>query len=320
VGVVTPAPSERPPFGTTVTLQVETPVGPIGVVGVLVDADQNTWSVRRRDGSVSEIDVTKITAARVVPPGRAARATVAEVQRTAALGWRALALEPLGDWLLRAGGGFTGRANSALALGDPGLPLEAAVDAVAQWYAGRDLPPRIQLVDRDGPAGLATLLDDRGWEASPDTLVMTAELGHVLRAAAADVEFELRLDDAPDEAWLASYRQDGGALPAAAEEVLRNHPSVVFASLRQGGEAIAIARASVDGRWAGLFGVEVVPEHRGQGLGAFVSGAALRWAGRRGARRTYLQVTADNSAAVRLYERLNYAVHHHYRYRQAPSG
>jgi GNAT superfamily N-acetyltransferase len=317
---VTPTAPDPPPLGTTVTLQVETPVGPIGVVGVLVDANPRSWSVRRRDGSVSEVDVTKITVARVVPPGRAARATVAEVQRMAALGWRALALQPLGDWLLRAAGGFTGRANSALALGDPGMPLDAAVDAVAQWYADQDLPPRIQLVDRDGPDGLADLLDERGWQASPDTLVMTAELGHVLRAVPASAAFEVRLDDAPDDAWLASYRQDGGVLPAAAREVLCNHPAVVFASLRDGEQAVAIARASVDDRWAGLFGVEVVPEHRGQGLGAFVSGAALRWAGQRGARPTYLQVTAENSPAVRLYERLNYAVHHHYRYWQPPSG
>ena len=28
--------------------------------------------------------------------------------------------EPLGEWTLRAGGGFTGRANSCHAVGDPG--------------------------------------------------------------------------------------------------------------------------------------------------------------------------------------------------------
>ena len=53
-------------------------------------------------------------------------------------------------------------------------------------------------------------------------------------------------------------------------------------------------------------------------LGAIVSAAALRWAGQHGARRTYLQVTVDNTAAITLYERLGYAVHHDYVYRQAP--
>ena len=48
---------------------------------------------------------------------------VAGLELLAARGWRGTEEARLGDWLLRAGGGFTGRANSALALGDPGRPL-----------------------------------------------------------------------------------------------------------------------------------------------------------------------------------------------------
>ena len=42
-------------------------------------------------------------------------------------------------------------------------------------------------------------------------------------------------------------------------------------------------------------------------LGAIVSAAALRWAGQHGARRTYLQVSADNTPAVALYERMGFS-------------
>jgi GNAT superfamily N-acetyltransferase len=163
---------------------------------------------------------------------------------------------------------------------------------------------------------LTELLDAQAWESSPDVYVMTAELGHVLRAAPTAGDLEIRLDPTPDDEWLSCYRQDGGELPAAAREILVNHPAVVFASIRDGENVLAIARACVDDRWAGLFAVEVRPEHRGQGFGAVISGAAVRWTAERGARRTYLQVSVDNDSAVRLYERLNYAVHHHYIYRQ----
>jgi ribosomal protein S18 acetylase RimI-like enzyme len=303
-----------------VTLRVTTPVGPIGVVGTLVEADADTWSVRRRDGSVSVIDVSAIAASRVVPPSRAARASVAEVERIAALGWRGLDMASLGEWLLRAGGGFTSRANSALAMGEPGMALEGAVAAVEAWYAERGLPPRLQLPGREVPTGLVEALDERGWATSPTVLVMTAELGHALRAATGTTDLELRLDDSPDDAWLAGYRQDGGTLPATAREILGNHPAAVFASLRDGERAVAIARAAVDDRWAGLFAVEVAPDHRRHRLGSLVSAAALRWAGQRGARRTYLQVSADNTGAVALYEGLGYAVHHDYLYRYPNVG
>lgn len=308
---------EHPPLGTVVTLRVTTPVGSIGVVGTLVDADADTWSVRRRDGSVSVVEVAAITAGRVVPPSRAARAGVVEVERMAALGWRGLERQPLGDWLLRAGGGFTGRANSALVVNDPGRAVDAALDAVQRWYTERGLTPRVQLPDGATMEGLDAELDRRGWASSAAVHVMTAELGHVLRAATATTRLELRLDPVPDPAWLACYRQDGGGLPPAAYDVLTNHPTAVFASLRDGDRAVAIARAAVDDRWAGLFAVEVTPGHRRLGLGAVVSAAALRWAGQAGARRTYLQVSPDNLAALALYERLGYAIHHDYRYRFA---
>jgi N-acetylglutamate synthase len=316
---VNAAPFPTPAIGTTVTLAVTTPVGRIGIVGVLVEAEPATWTIRRRDGSIATVEIASITAGRVVPPGRAARASVAEVERLAALGWRAVEREPLGEWLLRCSGGFTGRANSALGLGDPGMPLDSALEHVQGWYAQRGLPGRLQVPDRDAPDGLVALLDGAGWRVSPRVHVMTAELAHVLRAAPARPALEVRLDDEPDEAWLAGYRKDGGTLPAAARALLTNHPMGVFASIRDGDEVRAIAHASVDDRWAGLFAVEVAPGQRGLGLGGHVSAAALRWAGERGARRTYLQVSVANTPAVTLYERLGYAVHHDYVYRQAPA-
>ena len=67
--------------------------------------------------------------------------SIDELERAAAPGWRGVEEEPLGGWLLRAAEGFTGRANSALAAGDPGMPVAEAAKRVTAWY-------RVQ-----GPAG-----------------------------------------------------------------------------------------------------------------------------------------------------------------------
>ena len=45
---------------------------------------------------------------------------IQDLERAAALHWQAPETERLGEWRLRAADGFTGRANSALPLGDPG--------------------------------------------------------------------------------------------------------------------------------------------------------------------------------------------------------
>ncbi len=48
---------------------------------------------------------------------------IIDLERVAAGHWRGTEEEWLGGWLLRAAEGFTGRANSALPLGDPGAAV-----------------------------------------------------------------------------------------------------------------------------------------------------------------------------------------------------
>ena len=303
--------------GDVVSLRVRASSGVTELVGTLVAATPTSLSLRRRDGIVVEVAADDVVAGRVVPPAPSATVRVAELQRVMALGWRAIEAEPLGEWLLRAAGGFTRRANSALVVGSPGLPLETAVSRVERWYADRGLLPRIQ-VPASESAGLADVLGPRGWTVAALTRVMTAEAAHVLRAADGIPDVDVRIDSAPDDAWLAAYRSDAQPLPEVARTVLANHERVAFVSVRSDGRCVAIARVAVDGPWAGLFAVEVDPEHRRRGLAHAVTARAVRWAVEQGARRCYLQVLADNTGAIALWSRLGFTDHHDYVYATAP--
>jgi len=67
-----------------------------------------------------------VVAVREIPPPMPRRpswAAVARLERICADAWPPVVQRPLGQWWLRAAGGFTGRANSALVVGDPfGVP------------------------------------------------------------------------------------------------------------------------------------------------------------------------------------------------------
>src|SRR5215469_8472017 len=102
---------------------------------------------------------------------------ISAFEQMSARHWQATEQACLGGWLLRAAGGFTGRANSALPLGEPGMPAERAVDEVDAWYRHRGLKPMIVIAtgpNADGDA-LDHLLARRGWPMrEAPALVMTA--------------------------------------------------------------------------------------------------------------------------------------------------
>ena len=179
--------------------------------------------------------------------------TIIDFERMASAHWRGTEEEWLGDWLLRAAEGFTGRANSALPLGDPGLPLDEALVAVTQWYRARELPPMIVVPtslqpDSHGQA-LDNQLSERMWLTCPGpAFVMLADLPLRVPPDGLAADREIQLSPEPDDAWAARYHYRGqDHLPPVARKVLTSAREQSFMSIRDGGEVLAIARLSIAG-------------------------------------------------------------------------
>jgi N-acetylglutamate synthase len=239
---------------------------------------------------------------------------IENLERAAARHWQAPDTEPLGEWQLRAAAGFTGRANSALPLGDPGRPLPDAVTAVEQWYRRRDLRPMIVLPQGTGPDQLENHLNERRWLPRPGpAFVMLAEVA-ALPASPADVEFAPE----PDEAFLGLYRYRGQDLPPIARTLLMSAPWQAFGRIRRDGRAVAVGRVSVDGDLGVLTAVEVDPAYHRQGLGTAITAGLAAAAARQGASQILLQVETTNDPARALYFRCGFTDSHQYRYMMAP--
>lgn len=317
-----PSPDE---FGHTLT----------DAVGVLVaqDAQSVTLETRRGDERVA---LDTITLVKAIPPraarrGAAHRALSVEAMQEVMVGaWGALEREWLGRWQLRAGGGYTQRANSVALLGDPGVPLTDAVDHSFDWYAARSLPLNVTLA---GPVGFAVEHDPvgaellgRGATVTERCLTLTADVATVLDTLgpAAPSPVPEVSEDLVDE-WLAAhhgYRSSGGFAAAGGEgqewaatarAVLTGSPAQLFATLRDDhGEVIGVGRAGLTPGWVGLGSIWVDPTRRRQGLAQVISRALLDGALGRGHRSAHLQVLETNAPARALYEAIGFQPHHEY--------
>ncbi len=298
----------------------EGPQGPkfTDTVGVLTSWNEGVLSVTPKSGESVRIMESTLMAGKTVSAAPARRrgpaASFGELARVCARAWQPVESEPLGDWLLRASAGFTRRANSVLPLGDPGVPLDAALARVRQWYADRGLPPYVQTAT--GAEGaqeeLCAALESSGWRRE-----VTAEVRIAALAPIGDLAAEVsrvRLSRAVDAAWLSRYQRFENPGPEV-RAVLGSGPSVWFATVPgDDGDAgpAAIGRCVVDGRWAGFMAVEVAPEHRRRGLATAVMTALARQAMDEGASAGWLQVEAENEGARALYDGMGFSTHHRY--------
>lgn len=306
----------------SVRRQVDDPRGRFtDVVGHLLDLDDAALTVLRPSGEVVALDRSAVTAAKVVPaapfrPGWAVPAVSPDdLQRICWAGWPARDVELLGEWAMRAHDGITGRANSAMAVGDPGMPTRAALDAVQEWYVARELPPLLQLPVAD-PRNLE--MADAGWSRLHVTVVQVAPIGPLLGTLPGREDLHAVVEPVPSADWRGLMHDLDDAVDD--HVAILTGPAVVgFATLYRGDEPVGIGRVSVEGEWAGVTSVDVAPSARRQGIGSAVMRELLTWASGQGAVASYLQVRAANDAALRLYAALGYVTHHPYNYR-APGG
>lgn len=313
-------------LGVRVTVRrlVRGETGPTGgpavtdVIGRVVAIDAEHATIERRDGELVEVRRADVVAAKRVPDGpRRVRTRPAlgfspeELARICTRGWPPLETEPLGEWLLRAAGGFTGRANSVAVHGDPEIAVAEALDRVRAFYSARQLPPKAQVIV-GSPWEKA--LEGAGWHGVGGThdhaIVQVADVRAALPSTRDPGDVSI-VDSVGDD-WLGLYNRAATAHPGAARAVLEGPPTVGF--VRVGDPLVAIGRVVVTGEWAGMGGVEVAPAHRRQGLGSRIVDASLRWASERGADKVYLQTMRHSEPALALYARYGFSDHHTYRY------
>lgn len=244
--------------------------------------------VRREDGEIVRIPVDSIVSGKPVPLRASVRQRVsarAAEDHTLRL-WQGVEQQQIGEWMLRTEphppGRLRKRANSCLAIGDPGCSFEEAAARIEAFYRakGRDI-----LIQVEADSAVEQQVRDSGWQhvAGGDSEFLLTSLAHALRTRPPRLRDEI------------TFTEDGDR---ARVEI----------------PGVAVGEATFDRDWLGLHALDVAPEHRRRGVATAVLRELLEWGAELGGSTAWLHVEVDNQAALELYRGFGFRGHHGCRY------
>jgi GNAT superfamily N-acetyltransferase len=245
------------------------------------------------------------------------------IERLAVNTWPAEYTETIGDWILRASGGITKRANSVFTWRD--FPADKDwLPHAEDFYKHHGLPARFHISDASPPA-LDPMLEQLGYEKQVLCMVMIADCEEVCRLSKHRWELKHKLDveqlwlTSANKAWLddflrfEQFTEDRSSFYSGLMDRMGQIKGHV--QLMDNGRNVAVGTAMAENGWAGFVNVVVDETYRGQGIGYRLMQALAGWSLEQGAKNLYLQVIADNDSAVRLYTNIGFTPLYRYHYR-----
>jgi ribosomal protein S18 acetylase RimI-like enzyme len=285
------------------------------VLGTCLSWADGSCVVAVEGGTPLAIALADIVSGKPVPPraSRFSRLSAEAVEHRAAAMFRPDLAVGLGDWVLRLSGGVNRRPSSMLAVGDPGMPLDDALEEAFRFYAGHDAVPCAQVVVG---SAVQEQLEARGWSRldaeESDTDVMLAGIAALSRRLGDQDTSAVQHADTLSRDWLVGNDRALASYDAVARNL--DLPDAVFASLCEEGRQVARARVNLVDDWALLADLTVRPDRRRSGLARTLTADLAHWAAEHGASTMLLQVQSDNEPALALYASLGFERHHTYRY------
>ncbi len=229
----------------------------------------------------------------------------------------------LDGWLVRFSPGKAQRARCINALATGRLALAEKLARCEALYQAEQLRLIFRITPFSQPPGLDDWLAARGFQRFDDTLVLVcpALSGHRDEAAPEGTRFESV--DFEAYAHIVGEFRGTALLGRQAHADRLRHSPVPYQGLvlRSGnGDVLACGQFAIEADLAGLYDIFTAPTARRRGLSRRLCLRLLCQAREQGARTAYLQVDADNHAAIALYRQLGFADGYAYHYRALPGS
>ncbi|MFC5992388.1 GNAT family N-acetyltransferase [Limoniibacter endophyticus] len=241
---------------------------------------------------------------------------VPRLEAAAARSWPSERDVAVGNWSVRVDGAMSSKRLNSI---NPLAPCDEIgfrddLSQARDILASKGRPPLFRMTPLAGDF-LSDRLDRDGWTRFETSHVLTAELADVASASMGE--------PVPADEFAQAWASVRGLAPEKSADVSKVIERIVlqvglFVLKSDDGQATASAICVRDGDLAGFFEVAVSERYRKRGYALKIMSQGMVWAKEQGANTAWLQVLADNEAALCLYRRLGFDNVYSYHYRKPP--
>lgn len=235
--------------------------------------------------------------------------------------WPAASVQYDGTWVIRLTAGHPAKRLNSVNPLDPGdlTGLNERIGRAGRRFEAYGRPLTFRMSPLSGER-LNAHFDALGWSVFGESIVMRLPLANAPDVDSAIDQIPLKDISRFMRAATKTHRLDASLRPGLSEVIGAIKAEAGLFVLEEKSEPVSSLVCVHDAELAGLFEVATAQDKRGKGFGRRSILSALKWAKLRGARQAWLQVDADNAAAIGLYRSLGFAEVYRYHYRQPPGG
>ena len=217
-------------------------------------------------------------------------------------------------WVLRFAKGYTSRANSVNMLYPSQMPLANKIDFCESIYLKQNLPTIFKVTPLSN--NIDDILAKRGYVVLMPTNIMTKDIA---QKPFPTVAHSVVAAEGISEDWQNNYfrlNQTKIADVSVAKQIQGKIINrVLTATIADENGVVACGLGVIERDYVGLYDIIVSPQFRRKGYGHDICTSLLNKAGEFGVNRAYLQVVADNTSAIELYQKMGFADVYTYWYR-----
>ncbi len=232
--------------------------------------------------------------------------------------WPSLQTKLYDGWVLRFANGYTRRANAVCPIYESTLSLDEKIDFCEKEYELQNLPAQFKLTAESKPKGIDSRLEERGYVRINETTLRTMDLSQYACPESHDVIVESQFNDK----WLAGFFECSNIVDKevqlSARKILNNILGpVIYVTKQMEGKIVACGYGAIEGDYVGIFDIVVDENFRRNGYGNDIMNGILKTALKMDIKIAYLQVTAGNIPAEKLYEKIGFKEAYRYWYRKS---